>query len=119
MEKSRGIIMYHAVTVYLNMRPSNHTRMSYFSEASRHDKGMVVCPPKGSHQNSKRCRSRTQLSYPPIIIPGVDFMETPACNAAEAVAVNVQQEELTNTEDSIECHWPVHCHHTNQTHVLH
>ena len=43
----------------------------------------------------------------------------PACNAAEAVAVNVQQEKLTNAEDSIECPWPLHCHHTNQTHVLH
>ena len=43
----------------------------------------------------------------------------PACNAAETIGVDVQQEELTNAEDSIEWNWPLHCHHTNQTHVLH
>ncbi len=69
----------------------------------------VWLAPTFSHQNSKRCRSPSKVSQ----------FSGPACNAAEAVAVNVQQEELTNAEDSIECHWPVHCHHTNQTHVLH
>ena len=92
------------------MRPSNHTK-SDFLEASRKDRGMAVWL---LHDRVKTVKTQTGVRHPPRC-----GRYSPACNAAEAVAVNVQQEELTNAEESIQFQWPLHCHHTNQTHVLH
>ena len=103
-------IMYHDVAVYLKMRPSNHTKSDFF-EASRKDRGMAVWL---LHDRVETVKTQTGVRHPPRC-----GRHIPACNAAEAVAVNVQQEELTNAEESIEFQWPLHCHHTNQTHVLH
>ena len=63
---SRCIIMYHDVSVYLKMRPSNHTKMSDSCEDSRKDRGMAAWLLHVHVQTQKGCPS-----HPLIIIRDV------------------------------------------------
>lgn len=49
--------------------------------------------------------------YPQLL----SFLAT--CNAAEAVTVNVEQEELANAEEAFKIFWPLNRHHPNQPQV--
>ena len=59
--------MYHDVSVYLKMRPSNHTEMSDFCEESRQDRGMAAWPLHFHVQTQKGCPSH------PLILPAMQL----------------------------------------------